>query len=95
MLTQIYEVSTAEEASAISAMGVNHVDALVGDGQFPRELPVGRRAAQLSSGPEQVARMQASQHQPGHQQKREQHPAEEGIVECSIELEPEPHADEQ
>ena len=48
MLTQIYEVSTAEEASAISAMGVDHVGVLVGDGQFPREQPVSS-AATISS----------------------------------------------
>ena len=37
MLTQIYEVSSAAEAAAISAMGVDHVGVLVGDGSFPRE----------------------------------------------------------
>ena len=37
MLTQI---STIEEASAISAIGVDHVGVLVGDGRFPRELPI-------------------------------------------------------
>ncbi len=37
MLTQIYEVSTAAEAAAISALGVDHVGVLVGDGTFPRE----------------------------------------------------------
>ena len=40
MLTQIYEISTAEEARAISAVGVDHVGVLVGDGRFPRELPI-------------------------------------------------------
>jgi phosphoribosylanthranilate isomerase len=40
MLVQIYEVSTPEEARAIAALGVDHVGILVGDGQFPRELPV-------------------------------------------------------
>lgn len=39
MLTQIYEISTIEEAAAISAIGVDHVGVLVGDGRFPRELP--------------------------------------------------------
>ena len=48
MLTQIYEVSTAQEASAISAMGVDHVGVLVGDEQFPREQPVSS-AAKISS----------------------------------------------
>lgn len=40
MLTQIYEISTPEEASALSAIGVDHIGVLVGDGQFPRELPI-------------------------------------------------------
>jgi phosphoribosylanthranilate isomerase len=39
MLTQIYEVSTAEEAEAISIIGVDHIGVLVGDGEFPREQP--------------------------------------------------------
>src|SRR5689334_21967357 len=38
MLTQVYEVATRDEASAISAIGVDHVGILVGDGRFPREL---------------------------------------------------------
>ena len=37
MLTQIYEIGTPDEARAISAMGVDHVGVLVGDGEFPRE----------------------------------------------------------
>jgi phosphoribosylanthranilate isomerase len=41
MLTQIYEVATPAEARAISAIGVDHIGILVGDGEFPRELPVG------------------------------------------------------
>jgi phosphoribosylanthranilate isomerase len=40
MLTQVYEISTIEEASAVSAIGVDHVGVLVGDGRFPRELPI-------------------------------------------------------
>jgi len=44
MLTQIYEISTRDEASAISAMGVDHVGVLVGDGRFPRELPISAAA---------------------------------------------------
>ena len=40
MLTQIYEVGTADEARAISAIGVDHIGVLVGDGEFPREQPV-------------------------------------------------------
>jgi phosphoribosylanthranilate isomerase len=40
MLTQIYEVSTPQEADAISGMGVDHVGVLVGSGAFPRELSV-------------------------------------------------------
>jgi phosphoribosylanthranilate isomerase len=40
MLTQIYEVSTPAEARLISALGVDHIGILVGDGEFPPELPV-------------------------------------------------------
>ena len=40
MLTQVYEISTIEEAAAISAIGVDHVGVLVGDGRFSRELPI-------------------------------------------------------
>jgi phosphoribosylanthranilate isomerase len=40
MLTQIYEVSSAQEAAAISEMGVDHIGVLVGDGSFPREQPL-------------------------------------------------------
>jgi len=38
MLTQIYEISSPEEARAISAIGVDHIGVLVGTGEFPREL---------------------------------------------------------
>jgi phosphoribosylanthranilate isomerase len=38
VLTQIYEISTEDEARAISALGIDHVGVLVGDGRFPREL---------------------------------------------------------
>ena len=40
MLTQIYEISTPEEAEAICAIGVDHIGILVGNGQFSRELPL-------------------------------------------------------
>lgn len=45
MLTQIYEVSTPGEARAISAIGVAHIGILVGNGEFPRELPLAEAAA--------------------------------------------------
>ncbi len=48
MLTQIYEVSTPEEARAISAIGVAHLGILVGNGEFPRELPPAE-AAQVAA----------------------------------------------
>jgi phosphoribosylanthranilate isomerase len=44
MLTQIYELSTAEQAAAIAAIGVDHIGILVGDGEFPREQPVAAAA---------------------------------------------------
>jgi phosphoribosylanthranilate isomerase len=40
MLTQIYEVTSAQEAAAISEMGVDHIGVLIGDGSFPREQSV-------------------------------------------------------
>src|SRR5689334_12777550 len=45
MLTQIYEVSTPEEAHSISLIGVDHIGVLVGDGQFPREITVAAAAS--------------------------------------------------
>jgi phosphoribosylanthranilate isomerase len=44
MLTQIYETSTPEEARSISAIGVDHIGILVGNGQFPRELSISAAA---------------------------------------------------
>ncbi|UGY13173.1 phosphoribosylanthranilate isomerase [Bradyrhizobium septentrionale] len=49
MLTQVYEVATPSEAEAISAIGVDHVGVLVGDGAFPRELPVHKAAAVMKA----------------------------------------------
>jgi phosphoribosylanthranilate isomerase len=40
MLTHVYEVSSPEEARAISAIGVNHIGVLVGDGRFPPEQSI-------------------------------------------------------
>jgi phosphoribosylanthranilate isomerase len=45
MLVQIYEVQTPEEAAALARLGVDHVGVLIGDGVFPRELPVGQAQA--------------------------------------------------
>ena len=44
MLTQIYEISSPEEAASVSALGVDHVGVLVGDGEFPREQPIAAAA---------------------------------------------------
>jgi phosphoribosylanthranilate isomerase len=40
MLTQIYEVTSPEEAAAICRIGVDHIGVLVGDGSFPREQSI-------------------------------------------------------
>jgi hypothetical protein len=45
VLTQIYEVSTPDEARLISRVGVDHIGILVGNGEFPRELLVDSAAA--------------------------------------------------
>ena len=42
MLIQIYEITSPEEAAALSAIGVDHVGVLIGYGEFPREQPVAR-----------------------------------------------------
>jgi phosphoribosylanthranilate isomerase len=49
MLTQLYEISAPEEALAISRIGVHHIGILVGNGEFPRELP-GEAAAKVAAG---------------------------------------------
>jgi phosphoribosylanthranilate isomerase len=40
VLTQIYEISSPDEARAISEIGIDHIGVLVGDGEFPREQPL-------------------------------------------------------
>jgi phosphoribosylanthranilate isomerase len=42
MLVQIYEISSPEEAGALSNLGVDHIGVLVGDGSFPREQSIAR-----------------------------------------------------
>jgi len=42
MLIQIYEITSPEEAATLSAIGVNHVGVLIGNGEFPREQPIAR-----------------------------------------------------
>ena len=38
MLTQIYEISTPEEATSLVTIGIDHIGVLIGAGEFPREL---------------------------------------------------------
>jgi phosphoribosylanthranilate isomerase len=45
MLTQVYEITSAEEAAAIARIGVDHIGVLVGDGSFPREQSPARAAS--------------------------------------------------
>jgi phosphoribosylanthranilate isomerase len=40
MLVQIYETSSADEAAALSRVGVDHVGVLVGNGAYPREQSI-------------------------------------------------------
>ena len=49
MIVQIYEVSSPEEAAAISDLGVDHIGILVGDGSFPREQSFERAKAILNA----------------------------------------------
>lgn len=40
MLTQIYEVSTTEEARSLCRIGIDHIGVLIGKGEFPREQSI-------------------------------------------------------
>jgi len=40
MLVQIYETSSADEAAALSRIGVDHIGVLVGNGAYPREQSI-------------------------------------------------------
>ncbi len=44
MLIQIYEISTPEEARAVSEIGIDHVGVLVGDGEFQCEQSLAEAA---------------------------------------------------
>ena len=59
MLVQIYEVQTAEEA-LLALVGVDHIGVLVGDGMFPRELPVDRANAIFAAVPPVTKRVALS-----------------------------------
>ncbi len=58
MLTQIYEVSSPQEADALASMGVDHVGVLVGNGAFPREQSA-RRAAEIMAAVKPPSRLSA------------------------------------
>src|SRR5690349_14533946 len=45
MLTQIYEVSTPEEARPLCRIGIDHICVLIGTGDFPREQSLETAAA--------------------------------------------------
>jgi phosphoribosylanthranilate isomerase len=57
VLTQIYEISTGDEARAMCALGIDHVGVLVGDGRFPRELSLdaAKRLAQAIPPPAKLS----------------------------------------
>src|SRR5215510_9532976 len=47
MLVQIYEVTSAEEASALTKLHVDHIGVLVGKGEFPREQQLKKKFERL------------------------------------------------
>ena len=49
MITQIYEITSVEEALELCALGVDHVGVLVGDGSFPREQSIAAAQAIVSA----------------------------------------------
>jgi phosphoribosylanthranilate isomerase len=60
VLVQIYEVQTAEEALALARLGVDHIGVLVGDGRFPRELPLAQARAIFAAVPPEAKRVALS-----------------------------------
>jgi phosphoribosylanthranilate isomerase len=58
VIVQIYEITSAAEAAALSALGVDHIGVLAGHGEFLREQPVARAAeifASVSGGAKRCA----------------------------------------
>jgi phosphoribosylanthranilate isomerase len=49
MIVQIYEVSSPDEAAALSDLGVDHIGVLVGDGSFAREQSIDQAKEILSA----------------------------------------------
>jgi len=60
MLVQIYEVTSAAEAAALAACGVDHLGVLVGDGAFPREVPAAAARAIFAAVPASARRVALS-----------------------------------
>jgi phosphoribosylanthranilate isomerase len=60
MLVQIFEVRTPQEAAALARLGVDHIGVLVGDGAFPRELPVAQARAIFAAVPPHAKRVALS-----------------------------------
>jgi phosphoribosylanthranilate isomerase len=60
MLVQIFEVQTPQEAAELARLGVDHIGVLVGDGAFPRELPVERARAIFGAVPPGAKRIALS-----------------------------------
>jgi phosphoribosylanthranilate isomerase len=60
MLVQIFEVQTPKEAVALARLGVDHIGVLVGDGAFPRELPIERARAIFAATPPAARRVALS-----------------------------------
>jgi phosphoribosylanthranilate isomerase len=60
MIVQIFEVQSPEEAVALARLGVDHIGVLVGDGAFPRELPVERARAIFAATPPGAKRVALS-----------------------------------
>jgi phosphoribosylanthranilate isomerase len=60
MLVQIYEVTSPEEASALVALGVNHIGVLVGKGKFPREQSYARTRQIFAAVPNSAKKLSLS-----------------------------------
>ena len=60
MIVQIYEAGSATEAEALIGAGVDHVGVLVGQGEFPREMPTAQAVSIFQRLPRGMTRLALS-----------------------------------
>jgi phosphoribosylanthranilate isomerase len=58
MIVQIYEINSPKLAKEVSEIGVDHIGVLVGNGKYPREIPI-EKAKEISAAVSNNSRMVA------------------------------------